>query len=185
MSKHPTRAENVADSILEKYWNGLFPVNVERILGSMTTVRGIPVIRQARNLGKLSCQVECRLEAGSPMFHYLINAQESWHRQRFSQAVALGHLVLGHLEQPGDTISHETFHGGSRQSDEAIDFAFNLLMPSGHAKQVALRTACMDKLSLAFDVSPTTVRHRLVSLGLLPEIQSSYLPKPKRLLSIF
>lgn len=95
-------------------------------------------------------------------------------RFRFTIAHEVGHWICHALEEADPSVSYcrpvDLTEAADRSLErEANIFAAELLMPEAAVQDAWLELADADRLAARFNVSPSAMRWRLYSFGLLPE----------------
>lgn len=156
---------DIAANLLDKYWDGLLPVNVRAIAASMgITISDRPNMPESGAIqmtGPNQCVIEC-------------NANESVVRQRFTIAHEIGHFALGHLnngsgKQFRDPPSNFSSGSASVLEREANSFAAKLLMPEKVVRFAVNQRGyrSLSRLATLFNVSEVAMKYRLLNLGML------------------
>ena len=106
-------------------------------------------------------------EKGAYVCEY--NAEEIYNRSSYAMAWMLGHVLLGHVSEPGSVKSAKAFQISESDHDNlaATDFAMELLMPRNWCKSYLLVAKSIEQLSEAFGVSTNAMTYRIKSLGLI------------------
>ena len=134
------------------------PVPIEDIAqaAGISTISVAPLRRQS-----------AVLMAGHGTLGIILNRDDPPVRRRFSIAHELGHIVIAGSSGVGNLAP--AAHRGQRdtQLERACDyFAACLLMPRRWVIDAHRETPLVRTLARTFDVSPTTMTHRLRELGL-------------------
>lgn len=152
-----------ATQVLERFWDGKLPVDVERIADSMgVRVRPDPYMQESGAISYVG-----------PRPQIDFNPRDARVRRRFTIAHELGHYALGHLENGSKKFRDPASNFSSRaipwEEREANQFAAELLMPAGTLKYAVnqRRIADLARLAVAFGVSQVAMGYRLSNLGLL------------------
>lgn len=146
-----------AQEILDKYWNGSFPVDAVRIARDMgVVVRPIPP-----HESDLSGRYEAAQNGQSATI--FVNLSDSYYRQRFTVAHELGHHVL-HKESNFRDPVHQP-PGVFPAEVEANGFAAALLMPEYHIRRYFEGGISLDDMCALFKVSKVALGWRLRNLG--------------------
>jgi Zn-dependent peptidase ImmA (M78 family)/transcriptional regulator with XRE-family HTH domain len=137
------------------------PVPVEEV-AARCGVRVLPIGFQEGLSGVL-----VELERGAVIGH----ADDYEPRRRFSIAHELGHHLLRHYDNfhidPEQTATEGHPPGYDWRDERAAnEFAAQLLMPATWVSQRFKRTRDVARLAEQFDVSPASMRYRLITLGL-------------------
>lgn len=153
-----------ASAVLNRLWNGYLPVDVYGIAQAY----GIE-IREEPLDDALSGYIS--IENGRPIMR--VNVDDIPVRRRFTVAHELGHFVLGHVSQDGETCLRDTRSNYSMSSSwqerEANHFAASLLMPA-HAVEYVIRNGdatTLNDLTRMFGVSRAAMQYRAGNLGIL------------------
>lgn len=156
-----------AEGILKTHWDQSVPVNVARIARAMSVVVAPGETGDACAILEITPQRTRRVTIAS---------RDSFMRQRYGVAHAMGHIALHHL-RPGmrrEIMVSESYHVdySLRMESEANDFALRLLIPTqvlqftlteGHAES-------LQELAHLFEVPDILVKQRLADLDLrLPQ----------------
>lgn len=153
---------NNAKSYLDRYWDGILPVNPTAIAHA----EGVHVTADDE-LARLGLSGYYDVENGTPTIRY--SDAESTVRQRFTIAHELGHHALGHGAAFRDPVAHFSLQNYDPDEASANRFAAELLMPAD-AIEYLLRTtknATIAALASRFGVSQVAMRYRLKNLGWL------------------
>lgn len=156
----------IAESILDKYWDGLFSIDPVKI----ATAMGIEVYGRGGSI-EPSYPYSGRLIEDNKKIYIEYNISENLVRQRFTVAHILGHIALKHLSPKPEV--------GAFYSDKEIDqqqantFAIELLTPAkilidmyqGHILVKSRITNHVLYLSNKFGVSRDLMGHRLIQLN--------------------
>lgn len=154
----------VADIVLEKYWDGSFPIEPIAIAESV----GIRV--SSDRLSDCSGFVHMNDDGVSTITY---NEFDSPVRQRFTIAHEIGHVLLGHM-----TNGSKEFRDGPMQfslgtrdykESDANRFAAELLMPEKFVRLwfSKMRGSDLGDAARMFYVSEAALYYRLVNLGLV------------------
>ena len=158
--------ENMVTGIL-KHWNGNIPVSPIAIADKLT-IGDYPIAIKPTVDSKIFSKAYFRPETSTFVCEYKYN--DTGFRQRFAQAHALGHVVLGHVTTESEAKQDTEFSKDTKDLDEvtANHFALQLLMPEEHMRNAARIYQGVDVLARVFDVSTACVVERLKQLDLLP-----------------
>ena len=159
--------ENMVTGIL-KHWNGRIPVSPVAIADKLT-IGDYPIRVKSIVDSKISSKAYFRSETSEFICEY--NYDDTGFRQRFAQAHAIGHIVLGHVTTESEAKQDTGFPKDTTNLDEitANHFALQLLMPEEHMRNAARIYQDVDVLAQVFDVSTVCVVERLKQLDLLPQ----------------
>lgn len=154
----------IAEEILERYWNYLLPVKVDDIASRLGVI--------IRPLDEDLCKDYSGLayvDSTTGLKHIYYNQRESFHRQRFTKAHELGHLVLEH------TVFKDKFYDDFKGDfddpfeKEANIFASEILIPSKAVLRLAGSSLYRTEYDLAvlFNVSVEAVDWKLRYLKII------------------
>lgn len=156
-----------AEGILKTHWDQSVPVNVARIARAMSVVVAPGETGDACAILEITPQRTRRVTIAS---------RDSFMRQRYGVAHAIGHVALHHLRPGMRHAIHvsESYHVDYEQriEREANDFALRLLVPSEVLKFSVLQQHIHSAQELAhlFEVAPILIKQRLADLDLpLPQ----------------
>jgi Zn-dependent peptidase ImmA (M78 family) len=170
----------VADELRDRLALTSPPVNVHRALAAHDIrVRVVPL----RTLSGAFIPESSEHRAG-----VLVNANQSWCRQRHSAAHELGHLLLGHATRPGSQILSPLGRRMTPRELDAEDFASELLMPAGLVREELRALSASTRsvegqvcgLASRFLVSFQAMICRLVRLDLLTALDKKRLSRRVR-----
>ncbi len=158
---------NKAENILNKYWDGKFPIDVKKIGESL----GIAFEEKALEkdvygiISKKNNKIICE-----------INSNDSITRQRFTIAHEIGHYVLGDLND-NDTMFRDDKTKVLQDDYREINankFAAELLMPAKAIEYFvyAIKVANFEELIKKFNVSEQAMVYRLDKLKLFKNFKS-------------
>lgn len=162
------RAESLAQSVLDKYWPGTFPVDPEGIAraAGIEVRRASPFDDDPNYLGGASgCYV--KNDAGRPVI--TVAMVEPPVRQRFTIAHELGHHFFDHGDNFRDTNQTFNVYNHAPVEVEANAFAAALLMPHRYVWADFTNNRARDVKAMAdrYGVSQVAMMYRLKNLGIL------------------
>jgi Zn-dependent peptidase ImmA (M78 family) len=164
-------AEQKAKDILERAWDGNFPVDpllIAERLSSMSEAGCIDMVGANNNeLNGASGMAEFVDASNKKHFKCSYNASEAMVRQRFTQAHELGHVVLAHVDEKTPRMRDERFDNRNGIEIDANAFAAELLMPSRWLPALLKQAESFNELTRTLGVSAVALRYRLKNLGLL------------------
>lgn len=152
--------EQIARSILDRYWDGKLPVDPVAIAHAA----GVRVVTDTGNL-KVSGKFD--VIGGNPVIS--CNKDESYLRQRFTLAHELGHYFLQHGPRFRDSAENFSTLAYDPIETAANRFAAELLIPSSAVNMLIKKHKLTDFAQLAdrFKVSQVAMKIRLTNLGWL------------------
>ena len=163
--------EVIAQKVLNTYWDGRLPVDVEAIAKKIGKVRY--VWPETNDVGAVKIG-EIFVKDGIPEIS--VNLFDHVNRQRFTLAHELGHYFIGHVGD-GERLQRTDYEGSidglsyeeKRKEWEANEFAAALLMPSDSVKSAIemLEDPNVHRLADFFKVSPQAMEIRLRNLGII------------------
>ncbi|WP_280569376.1 ImmA/IrrE family metallo-endopeptidase [Chromohalobacter sp. 296-RDG] len=162
-----TAVEN-ARKALDLVWDRQLPVDPSVIANRLLiTKEKLPV--QMVESSEVGISGKARFNRAENVFICEYSANEVSHRQRFTQAHELGHVILGHVNDGREPKRDTSFAVRSHDPDEvdANAFAAELLMPADYVKTAVKREQDISKLARLFDVSTAAMRFRLQNLRIL------------------
>ena len=149
----------MADRILNSYWDKKFPVNPISIAKALKVN-----VYEDKNLQK-SGMLRNEKSTNNLAIYVCDRNKESIERMRFTISHELGHYVLGH--GPSNRESGYDPNWGINEV-AANDFAAELLMPEKYVKFYALEKCySFQKLTELFQVSRKALSIRLRDLGII------------------
>ena len=158
-----------ANQVLNTYWDGKLPVDVEAI----STRAGIKVQRKLPKTDEeTGYEISGRIDTDSQGNRIItVSSTDPLNRQRFTIAHELGHHFMEH----GDRHRKDTFiinikDPQERQKEwEANEFAAALLMPKQTLGLVLdkMDNPTISKFAQVFEVSEQAMRIRLQRLGMI------------------
>lgn len=152
-----------AQNVLDTYWDGKLPVDVERLAQAM----GMRVIKNP--FMNESGMIE--MDGNTPVI--TVNSTEYGPRQRYTIAHEIGHFALGHLNNAERCCRDDaaSFKTGTTSPIErqANQFAAELLMPKNVLEYAIVDRGYtkLEALAQLFGVSEVAMKWRLVNLGIL------------------
>lgn len=162
-----SRADTVAQQVLDHSWPGTFPVDPAGLARAM----GVDVVAES------PFEQPSRLNGASGLYVHEYGARpmivfatgEPPVRQRFTIAHELGHHALGHGTRFRDTTSNFNVYYRDPVEVEANAFAAALLMPSRYvwSEFNAGRANDVARLADTFGVSQVAMLYRLKNLGIV------------------
>lgn len=167
------KAIYMAKSVLNRHWNGRFPVDVHEIAHRMgVIVNNSPTGNL--NLGDAFHEkLSGRFDIINNQAVCTINSSDSWVRRRFTLAHELGHYVLDHGSGFRDTAYSFEVTPDYRET-EANYFAAELLMPTEYIQNYLQQNNVnidnnwsIREMANFFDVSERAIYVRLEYLGIL------------------
>lgn len=159
--------ENRANAILDQYWDGMLPVDVEDIARKMGAI-----VHHRTDMDDTSGIIA--VQDGAPVIY--VNNYDASVRQRFTIAHELGHWALRHITEEGEVLPRDSRLTYSMSSSwierEANQFAAALLMPAEYVEYVMQtgEAVTLAELSRLFGVSNTAMQFRVRNLGLFSAI---------------
>lgn len=163
---NPVKRRNAAEDaehILADYWDGRLPVDPAHIARAL----GLRVVTALLPADRSGALVKTREEAPT----ILMNAADSFRRQRFTCAHEIGHYV----KRPDHPDEYEYIdyrdalasQGTNREEIYANKFAAALIMPAREVRRLAAEGLNDLEMASRFDVSVEAMQYRLQNLGIL------------------
>ncbi|MEI7187195.1 ImmA/IrrE family metallo-endopeptidase [Dickeya dianthicola] len=157
---------HAVDTVLERYWDRLLPVDPLKIAEAWGA-RVEEIVDSGYNNDGLSGIAV--LKNGVPRIYF--NPSDHSNRQRFTIAHELGHHVLGHTrdgEMHRDNVENYSSGAQDVREVQANKFAAQLLMPEKAIRYYITRKGVTTTLGLAkiFNVSEAAMHWRLREIGL-------------------
>lgn len=155
-----------ADTVLNNYWNGKLPIDLDDILSKLNIEIKVLDGEDSKDIHGKAC-----LEDGNRVIY--VNINDSVVRRRFTAAHEIGHHVLGHVTPQRDQFRDgKHIFTGDKQSileRQANLFAADLLMPKFAVEHAILKEniRTIESLAFKFNVSQIAMRIRLEKLGFL------------------
>lgn len=152
-----------AQNVLDTYWDGQLPVDVERLAKAM----GMRVIKDP----SIAESGMIKMDGNTPVI--TVNSTEYGPRQRYTIAHEIGHFALGHLNNAERCCRDDltSFKTGIKLPIErqANQFAAALLMPRKVLEYAIVERGYtkLEALAQLFGVSEVAMKWRLVNLGIL------------------
>lgn len=152
------------EKVLAKHWDGLLPVNLDKILSDM----GIQVRNTDTN--DFCCQITMENEQR----FVLINPNESVVRQRYSKSLGLAVILLGYTNTPPQVlkVGRGAFVGeySGITGRTLTNLAKKIIMPKFALEHSILKENIHSITALAakFSVSEHIMKSRLQDLNFLP-----------------
>lgn len=154
--------KEIANLIIEKYWNRSIPVDVEDVAKKI----GVDVQYLPQLIGGEDISGRFDIINNTPTC--TIRNTDPIQRQRFTLAHEIGHFVLGHGGGFMDNAASFNFYNLDKRETDANHFAIELIIP-----ELAVNYAfdkqninSIEELAKLFNVSPSAMGYRLKQLGI-------------------
>jgi Zn-dependent peptidase ImmA (M78 family) len=151
-------ARDAARQILRDSSNESAPISLSKVIRELS--KYAPVSVKGMDFDQLD---GINIRVGDKT-NILYNKNHHIHRNRFTVAHEIGHLVLGHLKKTYDIAD---FTSSDPEEKEANEFAAELLIPTHLLKDLYKKDPSPKSLAVRFLVSEQAMFEKVMTCGLL------------------
>lgn len=150
---------SVAKTILNSYWDGFLPVN----LNSISKNIGISIISEKQENYCSKAYIK------NSKYYINYNSLENELRVRFAIAHSLGHICLNHLKEKDcwiDTSENFSLNSLKTEERQANNFAISLLIPLNILEYIIIQKNItkLETLCEVFNISQVAMAQQLKKL---------------------